>query len=97
MDVSFSLTSMYVLQEQFSVDRLGKVFVVEDRNSEKYVAVAENVGRSLTALSTQEVSTEAGKMVRVRVTTVLNPETPLPVIVRDVKETVICRTLGEAY
>jgi hypothetical protein len=55
MDVSISLTCLYVLQEQFSVDGLGKVFVVEDRNSKKYVAVAESVGRSLTALSADEV------------------------------------------
>lgn len=31
------------------------------------------------------------------VTGVLNPDTPLPVIVRDVNGKVICRTLGEAF
>jgi hypothetical protein len=51
----------------------------------------------LTTMTADEVSTEEGKMVRVMVIGVLNLDTPLPVIVRDVNGKVICLTLGEAF
>jgi hypothetical protein len=72
-------------------------YIMEDRIIDKYVELAESVGMTLMAMTSDEISNTEGKMIRVKVTGVLNPETPLPVIVRDVNGAVICRTLREAY
>jgi hypothetical protein len=76
-----SFTCQKLLQAHFIHDGIEDAFIMEDRRSQKYVAMVESVGRSLTAMKVNEVSTKEGKLVRVTMTGVLNPDTPLHDIV----------------
>lgn len=91
-----SLKYQKFLQAHFIHDGTEDAFRMEDQRSQKYVAMAKSVGRNLTTMKVNEASTKKGKLVRVTVKGVLNPNTPLSVIVQDVNGKVICKTLGEA-
>lgn len=56
--IIMSLTCQYIMQAHVLEDAAEEAFIMEDRRSQKYVAMAESVGRSLTAMIADEVSTK---------------------------------------
>jgi hypothetical protein len=75
----------------------GKIVIMEDSDTDSYVAIGEIVASNYTPERRGGGNSPGGEKVRVMLKSVTKPETILPFEVLDVDGTVLCRTLGDAF
>ena len=76
---------------------LGKLVLMEDSDSDSYVAIGEVMALDYSPERTGNGRGAAGEQIRVILKLVTKPDTILPFKVRSSDGKVICRTLGEAF
>jgi hypothetical protein len=75
----------------------GKIVLIEDSNSDNYVAIGEVMASDYTPEWLEDATSAGGHKIRVILKSVTKPETILPFEVQDQYGRVVCRTLGEVF
>jgi hypothetical protein len=75
----------------------GKIVLIEDSNSDNYVAIGEVMASDYTPERLGDATSVGGHKIRVILKSVTKPETILPFEVQDQYGRVVCRTLGEVF
>ena len=75
----------------------GKIVIMEDSDSDSYVAIGEVMASDYTPERLGSEGSAGGKQIRVILKSVTKPDTLLPFEIRDDQGRVMCKTLGEAF
>ena len=74
-----------------------KIVLIEDSDSDSYVAIGEVMASDYTPERVGCAGSAGGNQIRVILKSVTKPDTVLPFKIRDDQGRVTCRTLGEAF
>ena len=75
----------------------GKIVIMEDWNSDNYVAIGEIMASDPTTKRVGSTAGEGANLIWVILKSVTEPDTCLPFTLIDDEGRVVCRTFGEAF
>ena len=75
----------------------GEIVLMEDSDSDSYVAIGEVMASDYTPERIGSAFREGGHQIRVILKAVTKPDTVLPFKIHDDEGRVVCSTLGEAF
>ena len=75
----------------------GEIVLMEDSDSDSYVAIGEVMASDYTPERVRSAGSAGDILIRVSLKCVTKPNTVLPFKIRDEEGRVLCRTLGEVF